>query len=64
MFNNCKLNLLNYKSPIKVDFKSQLFHFEPYYLNVMNKSNFIENEKKRNSVNLDDFKDVMLDNDK
>lgn len=65
MFDNWKLNL----QPKKLEFQDEkspfAVSFEPYYLNVMNKSYFSENEKNSDlNLNLDDFKNMAIEEDK
>lgn len=67
MFNNWKfVNLLNNSSTTNQlsDESNCVSSFEPYYLNVMNKSLFIVNEEKPVRMNLEDFKETMLEDDK
>ncbi len=65
MFENWKLNL----QPKKLEFQDEknpfAVSFEPYYLNVMNKSYFSDNEKNSDqNLNLDDFKNMTIEEDK
>ena len=68
MFDNWKLNIVN--NPKSLEFNQDDLNpfaaaFEPYYLNVMNKSFFNENEGlNHDTVNLDDFKSMTIEDDK